>query len=215
MTALNFPELSELSTDTQALLSRESRDLQIPASETVIRIGEQVGGVYVITEGHLRVYVQSLEGREKTLYQVRAGQACILSVNSSFSGFRFPAWVESGSEGARGLYIPSKTYNELFETNRTIRDFTIRVLSGWILELMTMIEESTLTSTPERIAHWLVRRADEAGVVRATHEELANDLGTAREVVSRCLSEFEAKGWLGKERNKIQLFEVDSLLGKS
>ncbi len=178
----------------------------------VIHCGEVIGGTYFLTHGRLRAFVQNAEGRESTLYSIRPGQTCILAVNCTFSGVVYPAWVAAGEETTRGFFLPSATYRTLFDEEPEVRNFTIGVLTSWIYDMMTRVEETSLSSMAQRIAHALVRRANTEGIIRGTHQDIALDLGTAREVVSRHLKEFETQGFIERGRRQIRLIDSRRLL---
>ena len=208
-----FPDLSQLSAAGHELLMARRQAFRLSPKEGVIICGQPVEGTFFVTGGHLRVFMQDSEGREKTLYTVRAGQTCILAVNAAFSGLAYPAWVQSGEAGAEGFVLSGATYRELFESEPVLRDFTIRMLTGWVLELMATIEEGSLRSMEERLARTLLRRTDALGLVQGTHQDLANDLGTAREVVSRHLAQFEQAGLIQRGRGTVTILDRRGLIG--
>lgn len=211
----SFPALQRLSNSSAQLLERSAKPFAFSPRQAVIQCGDSIGGTYLVRRGHLRIFIQDADGQERTLYRVRPGQTCILAINCTFSGVVYPAWVEAGDVSTEGIFIPSTTYRKLFDTEAEVRNFTIHVLSAWIYDLMTLIEEVSLGSMARRLAHLLVRRSDPAGVVRATHESLAADLGTAREVVSRHLGSFESGSLIRKGRGQIVVLDREGLLGVS
>lgn len=208
----NFPSLERISADSRSLIERTRESFEYAPRRTVIHCGEVIGGTYFITHGHFRAFIQNADGRERTLYHVHPGQTCILAVNCTFSGVVYPAWVAAADEPTRGFFLPAATYRALFEREPEVRNFTIGVLTSWIYDMMTRIEETSLGSMSQRIAHVLVRRANHEGVLRGTHQDLATDLGTAREVVSRHLKEFESMGLISKERRQIRVLDRRRLL---
>ena len=207
-----FPDLSQLSPSGQEYLLTRRQPFELSPKEGVIVCGQPVEGTYFVMGGHLRVFMQDPEGREKTLYTVREGQTCILAVNAAFSGLAYPAWVQSGEQGASGFTLSGEAYRQLFEQEPVLRDFTIRMLTGWVLELMATIEEGSLRSMEERLARTLLRRTNRDGRVQGTHQDLANDLGTAREVISRHLGQFEQAGWIRRGRGTVTILDRKGLI---
>lgn len=207
-----FPGLDGISPRSRELVERTRQPFDFAPRETLIRIGERVDGTYFVTQGRLRAFIQDSSGHEKTLYHIGAGQTCILALNCSFSGVAYPAWVAAGEEPARGFTLPAATYRTLFDEERLVRDFTVNVLTSWIFDLMTWIEQTSLGSMAERLGRVLIRRADRQGVIRGTHHDLAADLGTAREVVSRHLKDFEELGLIRRGRQQIELLDRPRLL---
>ena len=143
-----FPSLAGLSTAGRELVARTREPFELGPRQPVIHCGQSVAGTYFVTAGDLRVFVQDAEGREKTLYHVRPGQTCILAVNAAFARVVYPAWVASGEEPTRGFILPAATYRELFATEPVLRDFTVEVLSSWVFDLMTAVEQGALRSMP-------------------------------------------------------------------
>ena len=211
----HFPRLDTISSGSHDLLVSERRAFDFPPRETVIRCGETIGGTYFVTRGRLRAFIQDAEGKEKTLYHIQSGQCCILAINCTFSGVVYPAWVASGEEGAEGFFLPSSAYRQLFNSEPAVRDFTISVLTTWIFDLMTWVEGASLGSMAARLAHVLVRRSNSEGLVTGTHQDLASDLGTAREVVSRHLKEFESAGFIQRGRRQLRILDRRLLLANT
>ncbi len=211
----HFPRLDSVSAAARELMVAKRQPFLFEPRKTIICCGETIGGTYFVTKGRLRAFIQDADGREKTLYHLEGGQCCILAINCTFSGVVYPAWVASGEEGAEGFFLPASAYKQLFETEPAVRDFTISVLTTWIYDLMTWVEGASLGSVAARLAHVLVRRSNSDGVITGTHQDLASDLGTAREVVSRHLKEFEAAGMIQRGRRQLRILDRGRLLAAS
>lgn len=206
-----FPSLDSLSPRARERIASERAPFDFAPRTTVIRAGQTVDGTFFVDAGALRVFGQDTEGREKTLYHVRPGQSCILAVNAAFTGLTYPATVAAGESGAAGFVLRPAVYRELFETEPAVRDFTVHVLTQWIYELMTSVESVALQPIDQQLARTLVRRADAGGAVTGTHQDLAADLGTAREVVSRHLRRFEEAGWVRLGRGSLTILDPAAL----
>jgi CRP/FNR family transcriptional regulator len=169
--------------------------------------------MYLVTAGSLRVYALRSDGGQALLYRVAAGQSCLLATNALFSNSTYPAWVEVESAGAKILTLPEAVIRPLYETEPALRQFVLQVLAERLFDLMTSIEEIALLSLEDRLKSYLLRRADPAGVVHVTHDEIARDLGTAREVVSRQLAHWRQGGRIACGRGTIRLLQPERFRG--
>ena len=180
------------------------------AGQPVIACGDHVAGAYFVLEGALRVYFVNTEGREGTLYWVDQGQSCILALNCTFSRLAYPAWVES--EGAcQVMLIPGDLYRDLFAVEPAMQTFTFETLSTRLFELMALVEETASRGLETRLAAFLLRRADTAGALELTQEQIANHMATSREVVSRILRAFARSGFIAAGHHATERFGVRAL----
>src|SRR5262249_44799906 len=133
------------------------------ARQHLLRRGDDADGAFLVVGGALRVYYITSEGREATLYDVEPGGTCILAVASTFNREPYPAWVQAGSAGASFVRVPSAAFRRLFDQEQAFREFIFGALSGRVFELMSAIEETGTASVEERVARYLLRRADGEG----------------------------------------------------
>lgn len=202
---LLFPFLAELRPDSRKILASQSALIQRRRREVLLHHGARVSGMYLVVSGVLRVYALRADGGQALLYRVAAGQSCLLATNAMFSHSPYPAWVDVESEQAKILTLPESVTRPLFETDPALRNFVLQMLSDRLFDLMTAIEELSLLSIEDRLRSYLLRRANPAGAVRITHEEIAGDLGTAREVISRQIARWRQDGALLTSRGTISL----------
>jgi len=142
---------------------------------------------------------------------VQPGESCLLALNCVFSDLLYPAWVSVDLPSTKVLVIPSDIFKELYAEETVIRDFTFNVLSARIFDLMSTLEQVTSQELDERLASFLVRKADNNNEVKLSHQEIASHLGTAREVISRLLQQFEKKGLLKTSWKCITISSVHKL----
>lgn len=202
---------NDLAASSKEQLSHFSTPVTIKGRSTVLHRGQQVGGTYLVTKGRLRVYVQDLQGREKTVYWVESGQTCLFALDCAFKDLVYPAWVESEGPVTQVLVIPPTNFKALYEKEAAIRDFTFNAVSSRVFDLMTSIEELAAFSLSERLASFLIRRATSDGIVRLSHQEIANSLGTVREVVSRYLKNMEQDKLIILQRGQIKILNSEGL----
>lgn len=206
-----FSFTNSLSPDTVEILERETKILTVNGRKTLIRKGDRAGGVYLVEDGALRVYTISRRGKESTLYWIEPGESCILAMNCVFSDVLYPAWVENDRPLSRIAVIPGETYRRLHESERSIQQFTLEVLSKRIFDLMSTLEEVSTLPLAQRLANLILRKSNSALHLVMSHDKMAAHLGTAREVVTRNLKTFEKMGYIKVERGYTSILSVEGL----
>lgn len=194
-------ERAGLAPEAARLIAERGRVLRFPAASVIFRPGDDVGGWIVVVEGSVRVGLTAESGREIVLYRVGAGQPCVLTTSGLLAGNPQPAEAVAETE-ATVVLVPTATFRLLMGESALFRD---QVLAGYaerVADLVLVLEETVFHGIPERLARALLSRA-EGGRVRATHQDLAAELGSAREVVTRALKGFESEGMVGLERGAV------------
>ncbi|MDA8432082.1 MAG: Crp/Fnr family transcriptional regulator [Nitrospiraceae bacterium] len=174
-----------------------------PKDARIYSEGDVCSAIAFLLSGELRVYKAGESGREITLYEITAGETCILNASCILSGMSYPANAVSLAEGEM-LLIPASDFRGLMDHHEEMREFVFTVLSRRLSAVMSLIEEIAFGKMDERLASYLREKA-EGGMLQATHQKIADDLGTSREVVSRILKDFERKGMVSLSRNLISL----------
>ncbi len=162
----------------------------------------------LVGSGDIRVFKISDSGRQITLYHLRDGETCLVNMLCGFLNQPSPASAQAETE-VEALLIPSSTFRTWVKTTDMVRDHVFERMSSRILEVMMLVEEVAFRRMDRRIAAFLLQRSQgSAGshpVITTTHEELAAELGSAREVVSRVLKDFERLGAIGIGRGRIEI----------
>ncbi len=173
---------------------------------TILREGQVCSSVPFVLDGSIRVFKSAESGREITLYRIEAGESCILSAGcgSGLAAFPASAVTESATSAA---FLPSETVKRLFAEGASFRDFVLDQYSRRMAEVMELVEEVAFRRVDERLAQWLQEQcsATPSGLVVATHQELADHVGTSREVVSRILKDWEQRKALEISRGSLRL----------
>lgn len=168
--------------------------------------GDQCPGIPFFIDGEVRVYKTSSSGREITLYEILPGETCILNAACILGSQQYPADAVALKSGNM-LYMPEKVFHELMADHPEMRTFIFSLFSRRFHEIIELIEEVTFGKLDERLEDYLIEKA-ENNQLETTHQSIANDLGTSREVVSRLLKDFERKGDISLSRNRIQLLDL-------
>jgi CRP/FNR family transcriptional regulator len=205
-----FPFLTRLSSGARDELAG-CQVQRFGARHVVLERGARAGGAYLVTAGSLRVYYVTSEGREATLYRVDPGGTCLLAIASTLEREPYPAWVESGTEGAAFARIPVEPLRRLMDTEPAFREFVFGVLSGRVFELMQALEEAGSVRTEQRVARYLLKRAAPDGTLRATQAAIAGELGTAREVVFRAMRSLGSRRLIESGRMRVRILDAAGL----
>ena len=206
----DLPLYRDLSDEGRDLLSREAGYADCDASEVILRQGQRASGAYMILAGRLRVYSLSPDGNEATLYCIEPGETCVLALNCLFNDLLYPAWVEAEIK-TRVVVIPGPIYRLLLTREASVQDLTVRSLSTVVYRLMGELGQVHGLSNRQRLARLLLVRSSAQGELRMTQQQLAQHLGTRREVVARLLSELAAQSCLATGRGHLNLLDTDRL----
>ena len=165
--------------------------------------GDRCPGIAFVLSGEIRVYKIGDTGREITLYEIHPGETCILNAACILSRRNYPANAVGLIDGII-LYLPEDIFVRLLAKHQVMRTFIFSLFSQRFGEIIELIEEVTFGKMDIRLEDYLIEKS-ENNVLQTTHQHIANDLGTSREVVSRLLKNFEHKGRLALARNYIRL----------
>lgn len=207
-----FPVLETLEPEALSELMREGSLVKRGAGFILMRQGETCPHVPLVLSGVLRVYKLSPGGREMTLYRAASGDTCLVSVACKLTGDDFPA-IAQVEEDAELFLIPGGVFQRTLDQHLPWKDFVILTLYRRLAESLQVLESVTFDRVDRRLAAWLLERADADGTptLRVTHEQIAAELGTAREVISRMLGEMRSQGWLELGRKRIDIADRDAL----
>lgn len=178
-----------------------------PAAYQVYSEGDSCGSIAFLLSGEIRVYKTGENGREITLYEIGIGETCILNASCILSGKSYPANAVSLSAGT-ALMVPAKEFRRLVGKSPAVREFVFRILSERLTSVMSLVEEVAFGRMDERLMDYIIEKSED-GLLSATHQKIAFDLGTSREVVSRLLKDFERRGVLSLSRNTVTLLQPE------
>jgi len=196
------PRIRELFTQAQVV--------RLPVGQPVFHAGAACRHYLLVIEGEVRVYMVSDSGREVTLYRVGRGGSCVLTTSCLLGGEVYPAAAITES-AVTAVVMPFESFEAAMDGSRVFRGFVFANLGQRLAQVIHRMEEVALGGIDARLIHLVLARMDADKVVDATHEAMARELGTAREVVSRHLKRFEAQGLLHLRRGKVQVAAVDAL----
>ena len=205
-----FAGLAELSTPLRHKLVDHSSVLKIPAGTTVFGPGKTPDYFLLLLRGTVRVQKTSANGREIVLYRVSAGESCVLTTACLLADENYLAEGITESD-IEVVTLSRAAFDELVAVSDIFRKFVFNAYSSRLTDLVQMIDEIAFSRIDIRLAQRLTKLADSDGRLAMTHQALAQELGTAREVISRQLLEFQRRGWISVSRGQILLSNRDEL----
>ncbi len=206
----NFPGLKALEPEITQLLVSTSKVVDLPEGTVIFGPGQSPESYLLLLDGTVRVQQVSETGREIVLYRVSAGQSCALTT-ACLMGYEDYQAQGIAETAIKAVAIPRATFDEAIARSAAFRKFVFTAFSVSVTTLFRIIEEVAFSRIDVRLAQRLLQLADSKGRVERTHQQLAAELGSAREVIGRQLQEFQRRGWLSTSRGSIDLAKPDAL----
>lgn len=207
-----FEGLSRLEPEVKDRLVRASRIGHWPAGTVIFGPEKTPDSLLMLLDGTVRVQQLSEQGREIVLYRVHAGESCVLT-NACVLAFEDSAAEGIAETDITAAAIPRDVFDELVSRSPSFRRFLFSAYSKRITDLFMVIEEIAFQRMDIRLAQKLLELVRADGIIKTTHQKMAAELGTAREVVSRQLAEFQRRGWVAQSRGTIELLDEAALRG--
>lgn len=205
-----FSGLQELPTAVQDRLLAESKIVKLKEGEVVFGPGQVPENLLLLLEGTIRVQHLSAEGREIVVFRVSGGDSCIMTTACllAYEDYAAEGLAETDLEA---VAIPRAIFEELVSSSKDFRKFMFQAYSKRIADLFLTIEEIAFQRMDVRLAQRLLELDRGSHVVKATYAQLAAELGTAREVITRQLREFQRRSWVKIGRGSLELTDIDGL----
>ena len=200
----NTAQLSQFSFDKEIVDSiAQIQVLEIEPGTILLRESEYVKEVPLVLEGSIKLRKIDENGKEIVFYHIEAGESCILSITSCLNdkASQAEAVIEKFT---RLIVVDAECVRHWMENNSTWRKFVMRLYDNRMTELMTLIDLIAFKSVDQRLVQQLKEKSTD-NILEITHQQLANELGTAREVISRLLKQMEKEGLIALERGKIKI----------
>ncbi len=201
---LLYPALSTLPADRLLPLLSPQRQISLPAGQMIFTESQPCSGFPLLLEGQIKVVKQAANGRELLLYRVSPGGSCIIS-SSCLLG--------KSDYNARGiaetplslLLLPASDFARLLVEHPPFRDFVFHLFAERISELMQLVEEVAFTRLDLRLIKLILARNND--VLHVTHQQLADELGSVREIVSRLLKGLATQGLISLGREQLTVID--------
>lgn len=201
-----------------AELTREVQQIasfaRIPAGRDVFVDGDRADAIALLLSGVVRVYKIGETGREITLYRFGLGESCILTANAILSQQSFPA-IATVEHDAEAILIPAPAFRDWVRRYDLWRDFVFDLFSQRLSTVMAIVDEVAFRRMDTRLAALLLNLAQAQNPLRKTHQELAAELGSSREVISRLIEDLASMGIVNPRRGAIEVLNMQALEARS
>ncbi len=181
--------------------------IELPANASVFQQGQACENYMLVMGGSVKVFSRTATGRECVLYRITSGEICILTTACVLGGNHYPAEAVTESI-VQAKLIPIANFNQLIDSSTSFRKFVFNNFSQRLSDLMLKFEQINTESTYYRLQQLLLQQNDH---IPLTHEQLAQEIGSAREVVSRHLKQLEKLNIITLHRGLILLIDRDKL----
>lgn len=205
------PALADLPPALAAEVSRQVQPMSAPAGTVLFDAGMACQALPLVLEGRIKVSKRAENGREIRLYGVQPGELCIVTVSCLLGGDAYPA-TGIAETPVSALSLPRPLFLRLVAEHPPFRDVVFRLFAERMSGLMGLVEEVAFRKLDQRLAAWLLARAP---VILTSHQGIADELGSVREIVSRLLKQFEEQGWVELGRERIDVLNSTGLKRQS
>ncbi len=175
----------------------------IPKGQIICREGDNCEYLPLVVSGSLRVYKSAENGREITLYTVAPGSSCVLSAAGILKDSKFPAIAVTEAD-TRLLLVSKSDVNSFYEKYPGWRDFILSLYTDRVYSVIHLVEEVLFRRLDDRLITFIRDKAEHS-TLKMTHQKIAEELGSTREVISRLLKDFENRGIISLNRGTIEI----------
>ena len=183
---------------------------RLPAGRRLFSEGDGAQTLALVVSGSVRVFKTGRTGREITLYRIGAGETCILSVNAILTQQPLPA-AATVEEGVEAVTIAAGVLRDWVHRHEVWRQFVFELISQRLLKVLNLVDDVVFSRMDARIAALLLDRSRVQNPLRITHQEIAAELGTSREVISRILEDLAGAGMVRSTRGQIEILDAAPL----
>ncbi|MBI4849487.1 MAG: Crp/Fnr family transcriptional regulator [Nitrospirae bacterium] len=210
-----FPFLRGADAEIKKQITEHAIVMRIPKGKFVFLEGDECKQLALVLSGTVRVYKPAESGREITLYRLGKGESCILTASCIFSHGQFPA-IAIIEEDVEAALVPATIFRNWINRYEIWRDYIFNLLSKRLSDILATVEEVTFRRMDMRIAEYLLKLAHtHKDGINITHQDIAMELGTSREVVSRILKHFESESIISLGRGTIAITDLNGLSKKA
>lgn len=196
-----FPDWEE---DLYTAIEQNGELRTAVAGTTLLKKGQNIKSTMLVVEGIVKLYQEDEEGAEYFMYHLNPGEACAVTMVCNYHLEQSQVLAKAITE-VQYLAIPIEFMDKWLNQYKSWHYFVIRTYRNRYEELLKTIHETAFKNMDERLEFYLIRQVKQFGkTIKLTHQEIANDLNTSREVVSRLLKKMEHNGWIILNRNAFE-----------
>lgn len=189
-------------------LEKEAVLKEFKAGESIMRTGQFIKSTALVLEGQIKIYREGPDGGEFLMYYLGPGQACAVSMICAIQA-RASEITARAEEDTQLLMLPVQLMDLLIKEYKSWYQFVIQTYRSRFDELLAVVDDVAFRNMDQRLEIYLNRYRDKTGktIIELSHQQIAEDLNSSREVISRLLKKMEQRGLLKLNRNKIELQE--------
>ncbi|HEY4697989.1 MAG TPA: Crp/Fnr family transcriptional regulator [Gallionella sp.] len=202
-----YQMLRELPAADQAELLAAASVMHLPAGTVVFDEDQPCQGFPLLLSGNIRVIKAAPNGRELQLYRVTPGESCILTSSCLLGHSRYHA-RGIAEQALEIVVLPAASFHALLGSHEAFRSYVFHLFSDRLTDLMQLVSAVAFQKLDQRLARLLIGKPSP---IHATHQALADELGSAREIVSRLLKGFAEQGWVKLGREQIVITDAPAL----
>ena len=185
-------------------INNQSKKITVPANSTVFRQGDACENYLLVLEGSVKVFSRAENGREIILYRVQNGQSCTLTTACLFASNPYPAEGITETDST-ALMISQSVFNRALAESEEFRQIIFDQYAKRLSDVIHLVESLSFGHIDIRLARLLLQLSTDSDTIQTTHQTLATELGSAREVISRQLKEFEREQLISLQRGSINI----------
>lgn len=205
----NYPELAQLDPAGQEIIDR-AHSVTFPAGTVLFRQGDQCKHFILVTSGRVKVLGRNPSGREIVLYRIENHGTCVLTTSCLMGHQPYPA--EGITETNVNAYlIPQSDFEKALNSSPTLRSFVFSQYANPLTDVIQLVQSIAFESIEQRLVEFLLTHTDASMQITLSHQKIADELGTAREVVSRQLKKLEQQQLIRLERGCIHICDLAHL----
>lgn len=209
-----YPTLATLEPEPRARVARAAIPVRFATGSVLFRAGNACEGLLLALAGEIVVALVAEDGHEIVLYRVEPGETCVLTTTCLLGGRTYPA-EGVVAQPVEGLFLPTPVAEALVADSAVFRRFLLDQLGDRLAGILALVSEVAFRRTDARLLGWLAQQAVRRGPrIVVTHQEIAKELGTAREVVSRLLKELERRGLVRLGRGLVEVAAPERLAAR-
>lgn len=188
----------------------QAKQVTLAQGATIFHQGDSCNNFILVIEGSVKVFTRASSGREIVLYRVTQGQSCTLTTSCLLASDNYPAEAITETK-VQALVLSLSHFNQGFAQSASFRQFVFNTYGQRLCEVINLVSEVSGNRIDSRLAKQLLSITGDSNIILRTHQQLATDLGTAREVITRQLNLFAEQQWLKLSRGKIELLQPEPL----
>ena len=208
----HFPAWDKLTANQQQLIIDNASLLSVKKNSLIQNTSAGCSGILIIKQGTLRVYTLSEQGKEITLYRLNTGDICILSASCVIRDITFDIYIDTLTDCQLIQILPC-AFARVMQENIHLEALTYKLATQRLCTVTWAMQQMIFTSFDKRLAEFLLNESRSTGSddINMTHEQIANLLGTAREVVTRMLKYFSNENYVQLMRGKVKVLNKQAL----